>query len=182
MAVELAPSIEEILSLPDDGYRHELVSGVHHVSPPPGGPHQIAVVELATRLRATCPRGHRVLVAPFAWVVTDPDGGRHEVQPDLLVVTSDQARRVRLEGDLPRLVVEVLSPGAANRARDLEDKFALYQAVGVPIYWVVDPAERAVLAWRLIEGQLRQEAEVRAGEAFSTEWPWPLSFRPDDLA
>ncbi|MGH9067436.1 MAG: Uma2 family endonuclease [Acidimicrobiales bacterium] len=181
MATRLVPSVEEILALPEDGYRHELVFGVHHVSPSPGGPHQVTVGELFARLRATCPPEHRVLVAPFAWVVTDPDGGRHEVQPDLLVVTVDQAARVRLEDELPSLVVEVLSPGAANRARDLEDKFALYQAVGVPAYWVVDRAVPALLTWRLAEGELRPVAEVASGESFRTDWPWPVSFRPDDL-
>ncbi|MGH9127552.1 MAG: Uma2 family endonuclease [Acidimicrobiales bacterium] len=182
MATRFAPTVEDILGLPEDGYRHELVYGVHHVSPAPGGPHQTAAFELAVALRATSPVGYKVVLAPFAWVVTDPDGERHEVQPDLLVVTAEQARRPVLEDELPLLVVEVLSPGAANRARDLEDKFGLYQAVGVPAYWVFDPMQTVLRAWRLIEGELVTVGETGAGQCFETDWPWPLSLRPADLA
>lgn len=181
VSIRLALSVDEILSLPDDGYAHELVYGVHYVSPAPGGPHQVAVVKLATLLSANCPPEYRVLVSPFAWVVTDPDGGRHEVQPDLLVITGEQARRALLEDELPRLVVEVLSPGAANRARDLEDKFELYQAVGVPAYWVLDPEAKLFRAWRSAGSELLQVAEARADQLSTTDWPWPLSIRPDEL-
>lgn len=71
MASKLDPDVEDILALPDDGYRHELVNGVHHVSPAPGSCRQRAVVELVFRLRSSCPPALAVLVAPFAWVVTD---------------------------------------------------------------------------------------------------------------
>ncbi|MGH9127840.1 MAG: Uma2 family endonuclease [Acidimicrobiales bacterium] len=182
MATRFAPSVEDILALPDDGYRHELVYGVHYVSPAPGGPHQSGVANLLVALMVGCPPVYKVLPAPFAWVVTDPDGERHEVQPDLLVVTSEQARLALLEEELPRLVVEVLSPGAANRARDLEDKFALYEAVGVPAYWVVDPMKVTLRAWRFDGKALMQVAEVGAGESFEADWPWPVSMRVDDLA
>lgn len=181
MATRLAPSVEEILDLPDDGYRHELVFGVHHVSPAPGSRHQRTLGELFLRLRASCPSGLLVLMAPFAWVVTDPGGTRHEVQPDLLVISSGPDRE-RLEDEVPALVVEILSPGAANRARDLEDKFALYQAAGVPAYWVVDPEVPSLRAWHLVEATLTPVAEVRRAEAFSTDRPWTLTLAPDDLA
>ncbi|MGH9127551.1 MAG: Uma2 family endonuclease [Acidimicrobiales bacterium] len=181
MAIRFAPTVEDILGIPEDGYRHELVYGVHHVSPAPGGVHQLAVARLLLRLMLACPSTCEVLPAPFAWVVTDPDGERHEVQPDLIVVTAEQARRPLLEDELPRLVVEVLSPGAANQARDLEDKFGLYQAVGLPAYWVFDPMQTVLRAWRLIDGELVAVGETGHGECFETDWPWPLSLRPADL-
>jgi Uma2 family endonuclease len=43
------------------------------------------------------------------------------------------------------LVVEVLSPGTAR-----QDRFAkrrLYQEVGVPLYWIVDPDQKSVEVW-----------------------------------
>jgi Uma2 family endonuclease len=180
VATKLAPSVEDILALPDDGYRHELIFGVHHVSPAPGLRHQRAVRELLVRLAATCPPGLEVVPAPFAWVATDPSGVRHEVQPDLLVVPSGPARD-RLEGELPALVVEILSPGAANHAKDLEEKFGLYEAVGVPAYWVVDPEVPSLRAWRLAEGKLTQVADAQRGAVFSSDWPWALTVRPADL-
>ncbi|MHB8296163.1 MAG: Uma2 family endonuclease [Acidimicrobiales bacterium] len=180
MATKLAPSVEDILALPDDGYRHEIVFGAHHVSPAPSSRHQRAVVELVFRLSASCPPALAVLVAPFAWVVVDPSDARHEVQPDLLVIASGPDRD-RLEGEVPALVVEVLSPGAANRARDLEDKFALYEAAGVPAYWVLDPEAPSLRAWRLAQGKLALVAEVRHGEVFGTDWPWAMTLGPDEL-
>lgn len=181
VATKLAPSVEDILAWPDDGYRHELIFGVHHVSPAPGSRHQRAVLKLAARLEASCPPGLTVLVAPFAWIITGPAGQRHEVQPDVLVIPAGPDRD-HLEGEVPLLVVEVLSPGAANRARDLEDKFTLYQLAGVPAYWVVDPGAPSLRSWSLVEGELRPGPEAGPTEAFTTGWPWSLSIRPDELA
>lgn len=181
MATNLAPSVEEILALPDDGYRHELIAGVHHVSPAPGLRHQRAVRELLIRLAATSPKDQEVIPAPVAWVVTDPSGTRHEVQPDLLAIASGSDRE-RVEEEIPALVVEVLSPGAANRARDLEDKFALYQLVGVPAYWVVDPDVPSLRAWRLIGCRVVQVTEARGERTFRTDLPWALALRPAELA
>lgn len=181
VAINLACTVEDILALPDDGYRHELIFGVHHVSPAPGSPHQRVVRELLIRLAATCPPSLEVIPTPFAWVVTDPSGTRHEVQPDLLVIASGRDLD-RLEDEVPALVIEILSPGAANRARDLQDKFALYEAVGVPAYWVVDPEVPSLRTWRLVEGRLAPVAVVRRGEAFDTGWPWALTLDPGELA
>jgi len=181
VATKLAPTVEDILALPDDGYRHELIFGVHHVTPAPGSRHQRALRELLIRLAATCPPRLEVLPAPFAWVITDPAGTRHEVQPDLLVVTSGPDR-ARLEDEVPALVVEILSPGAANRARDLEDKFALYEAAGVAAYWVVDPEPPSLRAWRLVGDRLALAAELGGGETFTADWPWALTLRLADLA
>ncbi|MGH9070512.1 MAG: Uma2 family endonuclease [Acidimicrobiales bacterium] len=174
MALRFAPTVEDILGLPDDGYRHELVYGVHHVSSAPSGRHQISVARFLLRLMLTRPPEYEVLPAPFAWIATDPDGERHEIQPDLLVVTAEQAQRQVLEDELPFLVVEVLSPGAANRARALEEKFGLYQAVGVPAYWAFDPINAVLRAWRL-RGRELELPSVAAGECFEADWPWPVS-------
>lgn len=38
----------------------------------------------------------------------------------------------------PELVVEVLSPGAANERRDRQNKLMLYGEWGVDEYWIVD--------------------------------------------
>jgi Uma2 family endonuclease len=180
VVTKLAPSVEEILALPDDGYRHELIAGVHHVTPAPGARHQRAVRELLIALAASCPPGLEVIPAPFAWVLSDPSGARHEVQPDLLVIAAEPERE-RLEGDLPLLVVEILSPGAANRARDLEDKFALYEAVGVPAYWVVDPELGSIRSWRSVGGRFAAAEEARRGETFSVGSPWPVRLAVDDV-
>jgi Uma2 family endonuclease len=177
VAVRAHSPVEAIFAI-DDPYRHELIWGVHHVSTAPGGPHQRIVIRLATALNASCPPGLFVLPGPFGWIVETPDGEEHGVQPDLVVLTDEQSRRRRLEHELPRLVVEILSPGAANRARDLEDKFTLYEAAGLPAYWVVDPEVPSLREWRLEGGRLTSRAQAAGEQAFETDWPWPLSLRP----
>ena len=64
--------------------------------------------------------------------------------PDVSVVRGLHPRRrrstfrVKKEGVLPCLVIEVVSPGAEARRADLTDKVALYQDAGIPEYLIVD--------------------------------------------
>lgn len=45
----------------------------------------------------------------------------------------------------PDLVVEILSPG--NTRREMKDNLELYQAAGVPEYWVVDPEHEFIIVY-----------------------------------
>ena len=49
---------------------------------------------------------------------------------------------------LPDIVIEVLSPGAENRRRDLIAKRRQYHKYGVHEYWVVDQENQAVQSYR----------------------------------
>ena len=60
------------------------------------------------------------------------------------------------EKPVPGFVLEVLSPATAKR--DLEEKFAIYEAIGVPEYWVHDPHGR----W--VESGVRGYQRSSAGE------------------
>ena len=50
------------------------------------------------------------------------------------------------DGEMPALVVEVLSP--SNRSADVDRKVAQYLSAGVPRVWVVDPPARTVTVHR----------------------------------
>lgn len=54
----------DLESLPDDGYRYELVDGVLLMSPSPRPVHQRAVARLLAALGENCPREMEVLPAP----------------------------------------------------------------------------------------------------------------------
>jgi len=80
------------------------------------------------------------------------DGQRYEVggdtlvQPDLFVVPLGEART--LDWSQMRtllLAVEVLSPSTARA--DRFTKRRLYQEVGIPTYWIVDPDARTLEVW-----------------------------------
>jgi Uma2 family endonuclease len=78
--------------------------------------------------------------------------GEHDiVQPDLLFVRRENAGIVgqqAVEGT-PDLIIEILSPGSLHL--DRHRKRALYERVGVPEFWLVDPANRAIEVFRLGE-------------------------------
>ena len=81
------------------------------------------------------------------------------VAPDLFVAFGVQAPRARLsyklwERPLPALVMEVLSEKTARR--DLEEKLAIYEAMGVTEYWIHDPHGRWVEAG--VQGYRRSAA------------------------
>src|SRR5688500_8438196 len=80
---------DDFLLFPDDGKRHEIIDGVHYVTPSPGRRHQQRSgrlhLSLAEHLRMHPSHGE-VYYAPFDVVVSHWD----VVEPDLLLVTRDQ--------------------------------------------------------------------------------------------
>ncbi|MGH7676139.1 MAG: Uma2 family endonuclease [Gemmatimonadales bacterium] len=139
-------TIEELLALPEDGLRHELLDGEHVVTPAPELPHQ-DVLGTLYRLLVDGLRGQDALVAFFspADVVLGP---KTLVQPDLFVVRQQPGQRLRKwsEVGIPVLAIEILSPGTA--ARDRGTKRRIYQRAGVAEYWIVDLDARLVERWR----------------------------------
>lgn len=136
---------EEVLALPDDGNRHELIDGELLVTPAPRGRHQHGIGELFLHL-APYVRAHRIGAAVFSPADLDLRSGQL-VQPDLFVGAMVDGR-APVEWDefgIPLLVVEVLSPSTAKD--DRVRKRHLYQRVGVPVYWIVDLDARVVEEW-----------------------------------
>ena len=138
---------DDLLLLPDDGLRHELIDGVHYVSPCPVTRHQ----ELAGRLHFEIelflrqhPGTGRVFFAPFDVIFTRWD----VVEPDLLYIAADQAEILTSKNvqGAPALVIEVLSPG--TRRTDEHAKRLLFERGGVREYWMVDPEFEAVTVLR----------------------------------
>jgi len=137
---------EQVLALPDDGNRYELVDGELLVSPGPGLRHQRGVRALfrAIDTHVECHRLGEVLSAPSDLDLRDGQ----LVQPDIFVVGYGPETRPEdwSEVGVPILVVEVLSPSTARYDRTLKRR--LYQRTGVPEYWIVDLDARLVERWR----------------------------------
>ena len=134
---------EDILLFPEgDGLRHEIIDGEHFVNASPTPRHQRISGELYSQLRSQVMDSRRgeVFYAPLDVVFSQHD----VVEPDLVVVLKHAARIVGeacIEG-APDLVVEILSPSTSRLDRKLKPK--LYEAAGVPEYWIVDPDARVV--------------------------------------
>ena len=158
----------------DDGHRYELIDGSLIVTPSPLAHHQLAVIELAYRLRLTRPEHYQVYVAPL-----DISLGKDTVlQPDVLVVARSDIANHRVQG-APTLAVEVLSP--STRHIDLGLKLSRYEAAGTANYWVIDPDEPSLRAWELREGRYVEVSHITGDEPADLALPWPVQIVPSQL-
>lgn len=162
---------------PDDGRRWELIGGSLVVSPAPFGAHQWCAGRLYLLLDHAATAGTVVVPAPYDWRVAVTT---ESFQPDVTVIRRgdfDPAGPLRAT---PLLVVEIVSP--CQEARDRMFKRARYEALGVPGYWIVDPAGPSLTELRLSDGGAYVERTTIAGDdLFSTDHPFPVSLVPAAL-
>ena len=166
MASKIGPllTVADLDAYPDDdGNRYELIGGELFVSCAPGIPHQRVLhnlqLELGSYLKAH-PVG--VLVPGAGAIFSDYDA----VIPDLAFVRNERWDQVVTDDRFTSavdLVIEILSPGAANRRRDLSAKRKLYGKYGVEEYWIVDKDNLSVSIFRL-EGKILKEVATLSGE------------------
>ena len=159
---------DDLMLFPDDGKRHEIIDGVHYVTPSPNTKHQVVAgnlhLALGSYLKAQ-PIGV-VFFAPFDVLFSQFD----VVEPDLLYIS--RARRDVLTDKnvqgAPDLVVEILSPG--TRKRDTTLKGTLYERGGVQEYWVVDPRLDRIRVFRRTDDVFVSAAELLAerGDALTS--------------
>ncbi|MDX2056264.1 MAG: Uma2 family endonuclease [Gemmatimonadales bacterium] len=135
---------QEVLALPDDGNRYELVDGELLVSPSPRPVHQRAVGAFYRRLHGYV-RANRLGEALFSPADLDLGSGQL-LQPDVFVIgPAAPGPREWSDVGIPRLVVEVLSPTTARYDRIIKRR--RFQRSGVPVYWIVDVDARLVEVW-----------------------------------
>lgn len=141
---------DDLVKMPDDGNRYEIIGGVLHVTPAPTPRHQRIVLGLGGRLDSfAMDRGLGTVYPAPLDVRLSPS---HVVQPDLVFVRRERRGIVReqfIDG-APDLVVEILAPSTS--ARDRGEKARLYALFGVLEYWLVDPDARTVTALALQQG------------------------------
>lgn len=167
-------TVADLAHTPDDGLRYELVDGVLLVSAAPSNLHQIALGELHVLLRAAVPADARVMLAPTDYQPTR----RRSLQPDLLVACRSDVGATPITAPL-LLAVEVLSP--STRSVDLTLKRNLYAESGVAAYWVVDPLEPSVTAWRLVDGTYAGAGHATGSQVLELDHPFPVRLVPQDL-
>jgi Uma2 family endonuclease len=174
---------EDLLAMPDDGNRYELIFGEIVMSPAPKTKHQRVQMLLSRKLsdHAFTHRLGELFSAPL-----DVKFSMYSVvQPDLVFVSRARANIVTedcIDG-APDLIVEILSP--STRSRDLVKKAALYADHGVPEYWIVDPDSETVVVnvWQdglyhalqpaggLVRSNVFSDLQVTMGEIFAVpEW------------
>ena len=171
---------DDFLLFPDDGKRHELIDGVHYVTPSPRLRHQDLVgrlhFEFLLYLREH-PEAGRVFMAPVDVVMSFHD----IVVPDLVFIAGDQTgimTEANIQG-APALVVEVLSK--RTRKRDVQIKRRLFEQMGVREYWLVDPETRTVEILVLDRDALHGHAVRTGGDMVGSPLLPEAAFAADDV-
>jgi Uma2 family endonuclease len=166
---------EQLLAMPRDGQKYELVDGEIRVSPA-GARHGQVCVKLTLRLGTLVEEQRLGFVFDSSTGFRLPNGNVR--LPDVAFVA-----RGRLEGDRvpdgfspvpPDLAVEVLSP--ADRPRYILDKVGEYLDAGVRLVWVIDPANRRATVHRsLVEARTIEADGFLDGEDVVPGFTCPLA-------
>ena len=135
---------DDLLQMPDDGNRYELVAGVLTMMSPAGFEHGYVVMELAAAVREFV-RQHRLGIVTGAEtgfaIESDPDT---VLAPDVAFVRRERIETIGYPQGFfpgpPDLAVEVRSP--SDRGPQIEDKVQRWLSAGAQAVWVIDPATR----------------------------------------
>jgi Uma2 family endonuclease len=164
---------DDVLAAPE-GMTAEILDGELHLSPRPGGAHQLTASSMGADVLVTFARESG---GPGGWIIL------HEVElhlgapaPRTVVAVPDLSgwRKERMPKPPttaavelpPDWVCEVLSPGARNARRDRLLKAEAYHRAGVGWMWLVDPLARTIEVMQHTEaGWLRVQTHDGDGEA-----------------
>ncbi len=152
MSIRTRPlTYDDLVQMPEDGNRYEIIGGELVVTPAPIPVHQ-RVLKPVFRLIDGFVEARglgEVFFAPL-----DVQLGEHDiVEPDLIFIARERlgiVERTRVIG-VPDLLVEILSP--STRTRDEALKARLYAEAGVREYWIADPDERTLRVYALEGGR-----------------------------
>lgn len=175
--VQQIVTADDLLHMPDDGFRYELVRGELRKMAPAGEEHSLITMDVASSLRQHV-RAHnlgRVYAAETGFKIsTKPDTVR---APDVAFV-----RRERIEATgvvkgyregAPDLVVEVISPG--DLYTEVEDKVADWLDAGTRMVIVVNPRKRSVKMYRASSDiKLLNENDTLDGGDVVPGWTLPV--------
>lgn len=141
---------EELMNLPDDDLRHELINGELITMPLPKAPHGRAANRLGAPLtQFVLDRDlGEVLIGDVGYQLTwNPDTA---LGPDISFMSKQRLKEMgEVEGywqGPPDLAVEVLSPG--DRCGKVNKKISLWLGSGTKQVWIVDPKHRTVTIYR----------------------------------
>ncbi|HEX6912225.1 MAG TPA: Uma2 family endonuclease [Longimicrobium sp.] len=177
-AAPLQPvTADELLAMPDDGLRRELIEGEVHVTPPPGEEHGAVAAEILVSLgsHVRAQGLGRVFAAETGYRVgSDPDT---VMAPDAAFVSRERIEQVGISKGYragpPDLAVEVVSP--SDSFADVEAKVARWLAAGCRMVVVVNPARRAATVYRSRDDiVLLAEGDVLDGGDVVPGWRLPL--------
>ena len=168
---------EELLAMPDDGYRYELVKGELRKMAPPGLYHGVNGSRIVETLLPHVRRnglGEVPLPSPGFILSRDPD---HVREPDVCFIRQERIDAVgytrRYFPEAPDMVVEVISPN--DRYADVDEKVADWLGAGVRMVIVVNERNRTVQV-HTADGVVElTEADTLDGGDVVPGWSMPVA-------
>lgn len=159
---------EELLTLPDDGMRHELVKGKLVTMTPTGARHSSTAARLIRSLVNHVAEHDlgEVFASEGGFVLaTDPDTIR---APDVAFISRERIPEEGLPDGFwpgpPDLAAEVVSPNDTSEA--VQAKVGEYLDAGTQLVWVVHPNARTVTEYKSLDEVrvLTEEDTLDGGE------------------
>ncbi|BCX03219.1 MAG: hypothetical protein KatS3mg053_1157 [Candidatus Roseilinea sp.] len=160
----------DIALLPQNEFtRYEIIDGDLHISRQPSWEHQNTCTNIATELT------NWSRVSKLGQVSLNPGillSETDNVIPDVVWISFERLRALKdpaghLTG-APELVVEVLSHGEQNEARDRQAKLKLYTVYGVQEYWIADWRLKQMEIYRRERDRLRLTATLFAQDELTS--------------
>jgi Uma2 family endonuclease len=150
-ATGIRMTADELLRLPDNGMRRELIAGELHEMPPAGGEHGGVSGRAARRLSRFLDQheelGGEVFIAePGFRLAREPDTVR---SPDVAYVVESRVDQAWVSGFAeiaPDLIVEVVSP--SDSASEVQRKVDEWLSAGSRLVWVLYPATHTAMVFR----------------------------------
>ncbi|GLY78131.1 Uma2 family endonuclease [Actinoallomurus iriomotensis] len=169
-------TIDEVVAMPENGSRYELVEGRLVVSPVPAKPHQMASKRLEKFLDAAAPPELEANREVNLQV------GADLLVPDVMVATAEVLGGPGqfVESADVVLVAEILSPGNSKFERAWKPQ--RYAEAGILFYVEVDLSVEPQVTFLRRQGRdYVKVAEAKSGERLEVSRPFPLSFDPGEL-
>lgn len=169
---------EELLHMPDDGFRYELVRGELRKMTPAGNKHGYLALRIASRLERHVEQnglGKTYAAETGFKLSSDPDTVR---APDAAFVSQARLEEVgEIEGfwpGAPDLVVEVISPSDTH-TEVVEEALAWLEA-GCRMVLAVDPSRRTVTVYRALDDiRILTANETLDGADVVPDWSLPVA-------
>jgi Uma2 family endonuclease len=140
---------DDLLSLPDDGMRHELIKGELRTMPPAGFEHGVYEIKLASRLTVHVESQQlgTVVGGDTGFIIeNDPDTVR---SPDIGFVSKKRIDNIGIPKKYfpgaPDLAVEIVSP--SDIMNEVDEKVEMWLERGAAMVWVVNPRRKTVMVY-----------------------------------
>ena len=178
MTTRTLVTADELLRMPDDGRRYELIEGELIEMAPAGLRHGEIAATVALLI------GHHVrqkdlgsifVADPGFFLQRDPDTVR---APDVAFIAKNRlspgGAPAGYSEIVPDLVVEVVSPN--DRAGQVQAKIKQWIEHGVKLVWLVHPEQRSITVYRSVRDvQVLHEGDTLTGDPVLPDFSCPVA-------